>query len=363
MCDSLCVIGPDGLLFAKNSDRPPTEPQVFESHEPRRGGGTVATQYLELPDLGAFSFVGSRPTWLWGVEHGLNEHGVAIGNERLYTTGRPKARPRALLGMDLVRLGLERARTAAAAVDVITSLVESHGQGGTGDPETFDPYDSSFLIADAREGWIVETCDRTWAARSVGAGAAVSNRVGLSTDWTRASADVVAGSTFQDFRHPKVPTSIADHRLAATTACVARGASALTPALLAAAMRDHGSGPWGVPGVTGSSIAPPSEVGPDHEGVTVCMHVVGHQATTASMICSVGEDPDSRRAWVALGSPCVSTYVPIHPRDGVPSALSDVATWSVNAARRDAVDADPGALARIRAELDPIEARLWDASS
>ncbi|MGZ4676574.1 MAG: carcinine hydrolase/isopenicillin-N N-acyltransferase family protein, partial [Acidimicrobiia bacterium] len=66
------MVGPDGLLFAKNSDRPPDEPQVARSF-PRRDGGpraTVATQHLELPDPGAHAFLGSQPTWLWGVEHG-----------------------------------------------------------------------------------------------------------------------------------------------------------------------------------------------------------------------------------------------------------------------------------------------------
>ena len=228
MCDTLAVVGEDGLLFGKNSDRPPDEAQVVEAFAARPGGGTLRTQYLELPDAGAVAFVGSRPTWLWGVEHGVNEYGVAIGNEKLYTTGRPKQRAEALLGMDLVRLGLERGRSADHALDVMTALIEQHGQGGSGERDTFAPYDSSFLVADAAGGWILETCDRTWAARPIGAGAAISNRIALGTDWSRASTDVEPGSDFQSFRHPRIPTTIADHRLAATTSCVERGASALT---------------------------------------------------------------------------------------------------------------------------------------
>src|SRR6478752_1515013 len=266
VCDTLAVVGDRGLVFAKNSDRPPDEAQVIERFPARAAGGTVRTQYLELPDDGACRFVGSRPTWLWGVEHGVNEHGVAIGNEKLYTTGRPKARPEALLGMDLVRLGLERGTSADRAVEVMTDLIERHGQGGSGERDTFDPYDSSFLVADARGGWIVETCHRTWAARPIGAGASISNRISLETDWTRASGDVDAGTDFQSFRHPAIPTTIADHRLAATARCVARGAAALTTDAVIAALRDHGTGPWGEPG-SRDVVPPPADAGDDHRGV------------------------------------------------------------------------------------------------
>lgn len=377
MCDSLCLIGPGGLQFAKNSDRPPTEVQVFEAYGPRASGGTLRTQYLEIPDRGAAALVGSRPQWLWGLEHGLNEHGVAIGNEKIWTTGRPNDRPPALLGMDIVRLGLERSRDASDALAVMTDLVEHHGQGGSGEPDHGPAYDSSFLIADATEAWILETCDRTWAARRLPAGGAISNRVSLDRDWTRASADVPLGSTFQDWRSPAVPTAIADHRLAATTACVDRGAGAVTPESLVATLRDHGSGPWGAPGSAPTSVsmsapgtgagadtepAPhpvPREPGPDYLGVTVCMHVRGHQVTTASMVCRVGPDATEQRAWVALGSPCVSVYVPLFPAVGVPAALSAPSTWRRFAALRDRVDANPTLLSRIRTQLAPVEAELW----
>ena len=103
----------------------------------------------------------SCPTWLWGAEHGVNEYGVAIGNERVSTTHDAAAAAPALIGMDLVRLGLERARTAAEAVDVLTGLLETIGQGGIADAAHQAAYDSSFLIADPTEAFVLETAGRT----------------------------------------------------------------------------------------------------------------------------------------------------------------------------------------------------------
>jgi secernin len=356
VCDTLAVVGARGLLFAKNSDRPPDEPQIVERFPARPAGGTLRTQYLELVDPGASAFVGSRPTWLWGVEHGVNEHGVAIGNEKLYTTGRPKQRDDALLGMDLVRLGLERGRSADHAVEVMTGLIETHGQGGSGERDTHSPYDSSFLVADATSGWIVETCGRTWAARPIGPGASVSNRISLGTDWTRASADVAPGTDFQTYRHPLIPTTIADHRLAATTAWVTRGAADLDPELLMAALRDHGTGPWGGAGAS-DAVPPPVEPGADHRGITVCMHVRGQQNTTASMVVAVAPGaPPGIRIWAALGNPCVSVYLPFAFGAPVPGPVGDEHTWWRFARLRDRVEQDPAAITAIRAALAPVEA-------
>ncbi len=222
MCDSLCVIRTAGQyigsVFAKNSDRPVDEIQLLRSYPARRGGGVLGTQYLEIPDLGAIATVLSQPTWLWGAEHGVNANHVAIGNEKVYGVDDPTEADPGLIGMDLVRLGLERGRTAGEAVDVITGLLEQYGQGGVADRAHAEPYWSSFLILDPVSGWIVETSGRTWAARPVKSAAAISNRITTTTDWTRASGDVEAGADFDRWRDPTAPTGHADKRLGASDA-------------------------------------------------------------------------------------------------------------------------------------------------
>src|SRR6202041_3518265 len=148
MCDTLCAPGRRGMVFAKNSDRPPGEVQVAWPFGRRASAGcTLRTQYLSIGDTGAHATFLSCPTWLWGAEHGVNEFGVAIGNERVATVHRAgEARP-ALIGMDVVRLGLERTRSAEEAVGLMADLFTTHGQGGMADAVHGEAYDSSFLIA------------------------------------------------------------------------------------------------------------------------------------------------------------------------------------------------------------------------
>ena len=45
---------------------------------------------------------------------------------------------------------------------------------------------------------------------------------------------------------------------------------------------------------------PPAELGPNAEGFTVCMHVLGRMETAASMICELPADPDLVAAMGAL---------------------------------------------------------------
>jgi secernin len=376
VCDTLCVPGGRGTLFAKNSDRPVSEAQVVEAHGPRRAGGPLHTQYLELADPGAVATILSRPTWLWGAEHGINEHGVAIGNEMVNTVDDPRLAPPALLGMDLVRLGLERATSAEDALDVMTALLERHGQGGVGDSVNDVAYWSSFLIADGTSAWVLETSGRSWAARPLDRGGAISNRLTLRQDWTRSSPGVAPGTDLDTWRDPATSTGFADGRLAASRDFVQHsldapstdGPSAAARTVVAH-LRDHGSGPWGAPGDDRPVTAAPLSVHADGTGVTVCMHIRDFEATTASMVAELPVDArrdGPGRAWVALGSPCASVFVPVaapspsRPVAAVPTFLALEATARRFAALSRASEANLSTLETVRAVLAPVEAALWD---
>ncbi len=357
MCDSLCARRPDGTVFGKNSDRPPSEIQLIEFHEDRAPGGSLRTQYLTIDDDGAAALIGARPDWLWGMEHGVNRHGVAIGNERVFTIDDPAEAPPGLIGMDLVRLALERAESATAAVEVIGGLIETHGQGGAADPVTGDAYFSSFLIADPHSAWTVESSGRDWVALPVDDHAALSNRLTLHTCDRGSVADPDRFDP-QSWLPPDEWTAHADHRLASSRAALA-GSSAFDARSMAAALRDHGGERWGRPGTVAPPTPPPDDQGPNGEGWTVCMHVRGLSTTTSSLIAWLDGD-GGHRAWVAQGSPCVSVFVPVSPAGGAPNGLADPARWWQLARLRDLVDSEPGLITTIRADLDPIETSLWD---
>jgi secernin len=273
--------------------------------------------------------------------------------------------------MDLVRLGLERARSAHDALDIVIDLLTTHGQGGIADAAHQEAYDSSFLIADADHAFVLDTAGTDYAAAPFSGGVAISNRLTLRSDWTQASAALDAGEDFDRFRDRDQPTDSADARLAASRAFLsarrATGAG-LTPAATAAHLRDHGRGPWGAPGAPGPADPPPTGRGADAPRVSVCMHGPNRSVTAASLIAVLPTDlADGAplRAYVALGSPCVSVYVPAFVRTAagpppfVPFELSNEAMWRAVDGLRARVEANPESIGPIREVLDPVEGELW----
>src|SRR5438132_1532404 len=107
----------------------------------------LRTQLLELPQARrTYAVLGSQPDGLWGYEHGVNEHQVAMGCLPLQLS--LKCENAGLLGTALTRLALERSRTARQRVDQLTGLVERYGQGIVSNCASDAERDNAFLIAD-----------------------------------------------------------------------------------------------------------------------------------------------------------------------------------------------------------------------
>jgi hypothetical protein len=177
MCDTTVVVTDGGVQWlAKNSDREPGESQVIE-HLPARPaqGPKLRATWVTIDEAApSFEVVLSRPTWMWGAEMGVNEHGVAIANEAVFT--RLPVAATGLTGMDLLRIALERSRTADSALELITGLIERYGQGGRcGYRNKGFRYHNAFVIADRAGAWLLETADKHWAAVRVKGARTTSN--------------------------------------------------------------------------------------------------------------------------------------------------------------------------------------------
>ncbi|XP_058040101.1 secernin-1 isoform X3 [Ahaetulla prasina] len=159
------------VIVGKNSARPRDEVQevVYFAAATYDPGCKVECTYIEIDQVPKTNAIAlSRPSWLWGAEMGANEHGVFIANEAVLAR-EAASETEALLGMDLVRLGLERGSTAKEALDVIVSLLEEYGQGGNyyEDGNMCHTFLSAYLIVDRKEAWVLDTIGKYWAAEKI----------------------------------------------------------------------------------------------------------------------------------------------------------------------------------------------------
>lgn len=292
MCDTAGKLLEWGGLFAKNSDRRVNEPQVCEYYAPavHTDAYTDAT-YIRIEQVReTYGHLLSRPVWLWGGEMGVNELGVAIGNEAVFTKGRYGKS--GLTGMDLLRLGLERGATAKEAVDVIVEALERYGQGGNCSYDGRMYYDNSFIVMDKDELYVLETHNKLWAYKKMDA-AAISNELTL-----RADGDVYHDGNSCDFKKKysnpvKSAFVFAESRRGVMLDAVG---TAESPADMMQALSTH----------------KPKRVNPmkNMTAFGPCMHAgpLNGDATTASMVAELRESP---RIWLTgCSAPCISLYKP-----------------------------------------------------
>jgi len=198
MCDTLIATKlattNNSAIFGKNSDRPPNEGQhlAYFPAQNYPAGSEVKCTYIEIPQVKkTHAILLSKPFWMWGAEMGVNEHGLVIGNEAVFSKIPANKEP-ALLGMDMLRAALERAVTPREAMQVIIDLLEQFGQGGNCASHGESMYyHNSFIIANADDAWVLETVDKQWAAKQVKDVYSISNCLTIGNEYDLASPNLV----------------------------------------------------------------------------------------------------------------------------------------------------------------------------
>jgi len=302
MCDTLIALGnstDDGsVIFGKNSNRPFNEVQLI-TYSPRTRnskGEELKCTYISIPQVSeTAAVILSQPWWMWGAEMGANEYGVVIGNEAVYT--HEPLRNIGLLGMDLLRLGLERGKTAREAMDAIISLLEKFGQGGGcayDDPSWL--YHNSFIIADPKEAYVLETADKWWIVEKVKNVRSISNSITVRGKGDIRKSGIIRHAiergyckddnnfdfavTFSGSPMSTIPSPYS--RGGKATILLNENIGKITPKLMMEFLREHQAG--------------------------ICMH--GGFESTGSQVSHLRKEKNSIHWFTGTTLPCISIYKP-----------------------------------------------------
>ncbi len=309
MCDTFVALGnstEDGsVIFGKNSDRPNNEVQLI-THSPKMKhskGEMLRCTHLSIPQAKETAeIILSQPWWMWGAEMGVNEFNVVIGNEAVYSL--EPLRNVGLLGMDLLRLGLERSKNAKDATHTIINLLEEFGQGGgCAHNDSSWLYHNSFLIADPKDAYVLETADKWWIAEKVRDVRSISNGFSISGkgDFRREGIiqhaidmgyckDDDSFDFASSFSGMHVSNILSPHSRAGKSALLLENnKNKITPALMMDFLREHDAG--------------------------ICMH--GSFESTGSQVSHLCKGTSSIHWFTGSALPCLSLYKPfIFPLEG-----------------------------------------------
>ena len=366
-------------VFAKNSDRPHDEPQpLIQIEAADYSGGFSGTQFVDVPQAAhTYRHVGSKPYWCAGYEHGYNEHQVVIGNEALPSLLLEASEPK-LVGMEVLRLGLERSKSGEEAVDVITGLVSEFGQGKFSNSAGVRTYDNIFLIADPTSAYVVECVGHDWAVKKVENVTSISNISQIGEDADRMSPGVKSQATklglFEmEFGDKFAFSSVfADSenslsglaRQCRSDAMLGRDAGQLDVRSMIEVLTDHSDGE-----------------NPDEDRVidvagnlSICLHrTVGEStgASTASLVADLcATDERLPIYWTGLYSPCMTVFLPNFIESELPGVLgigselesADSPWWDFYRLTQHGVKAGAEVRSEIRSELANLQNDLFESA-
>ncbi|WP_194973746.1 carcinine hydrolase/isopenicillin-N N-acyltransferase family protein [Aquiflexum lacus] len=322
MCDTLVALPEStkngNLIFAKNSDREPDEAQAIIKI-PRMSWGqgkAVQCTFISIPQVEeTFEVILSKPFHMWGAEMGINEFGLVIGNEAVFTNVKIPKNNDGLTGMDMLRLALERCRTAPESVKTITELLLEYGQdacGGFKNKDFF--YHNSFIIADPYEAYILETAGKSWAVKKVKNFATISNGLSINTDYTHLNIQDEKRSFpfsllpksnpfsfsqyFSDFLYTKVGRASQRRECSGSLLEAAKGK--LTVEMAIQILQTH-------------NLPDPQFQSKKATTASLCMHATGltnPSQTTGSMVTEVRRNSLSTVWLTGTSMPCLSVFIP-----------------------------------------------------
>jgi dipeptidase len=320
MCDTFVHVPArkdQPVLFGKNSDREPNEAQsIVRFPGQLREKKTVKTSFRDVDHpREVFEVLLSKPFHMWGAEMGINEHGVTIGNEAVFTKIPFEKKNTGLTGMDMIRLALEISKSAKEALEHIIRYVEQFGQdacGGYTDKNFF--YHNAFIIADKTEAYVLETAGNFWVFEKVTGYRAISNGLSIEKEydgisinaidfarkknWIRRNEDFSFKKAFSAYWMPKLA------RCESRRSQNEKQGNSFAKLSVSDAMkilRSHKQTDFSPEGARPDSI---------------CMHASGlfapHQ-TTGSMVVEIQDGP---AVWLTgSSSPCLSLYKPFYLGD------------------------------------------------
>jgi secernin len=251
MCDTCVALRNStldgGVLFAKSADCEVNEANALVRipravHVP---GESVRVTYMVIPQAReTCEVLLTKAFWTWGCEIGVNEFGLCMGEEAVFTTEMNETAD-GIIGPDLVRIALERAHTCREAIEVMTRFLERYGQGGSAELKGNSHFDSSFLMSDTDEAYILETAGRKWAVRRIADTCSISNMLSIGTDWERCSetSEPRGLDWAARFGLPEVPPKVgAPDRQRVSSDGISRAGGKITARTFFDLMRHHGHG-------------------------------------------------------------------------------------------------------------------------
>jgi dipeptidase len=325
MCDTVVALGnstKDGsVLFGKNSDREPNEAHnvIYLERAKHDPNSKVNCTYISIPQVEeTYEVLLLKPFWMFGCEMGANEFGVTIGNEAVWS--KEPYRDTGLLGMDLIRLALERGENAESALNIILDLLEKYGQGGAcGYTDKKLKYHNSFIIADPNEAWVLETADKYWIAEKVKDIRTISNTLTIGNTYDKIHPELISHAIDEGYCESGENFHFADcfiprfnikqigakgkTRIECTMNTLRKNKGKITPEIIMATLRDHNIKP-----------SEQDEWDPSQGSMkSPCMHYTSFITPSQSVGSHIAHlKKDIQIHWVTgTSAPCTSIFKPI----------------------------------------------------